>query len=257
MSRNDLAIDPTSLQRLLAALCLGLAAAAFGAAGWLYGLQPLAATLGNWHVASDYDEVPAKVVTRSGKARDGSTTTWLAARYEVGGKTYFAERLSVLDDDSLDEAYNSRVMRWLEAANRRNETKNVYVSPHHPEISVVSNNFPLPSVLARIPLALGFTLLALGAAIGTVGVMLDAAYYRRLRRNWRIWAVLVTLCALVFPIALRVGTDADSSEFAEDTVPVAAWILLMALFVIPRQMFSSEDSETVADVKPKRAQKSK
>lgn len=257
MSRNDIATAPTWPQRLLAALCWALAVAAFGVAGWLYGLQPLAATLGNWNLARDYDEVPAKVVTRSGKAPDGSTTTWLAASYEVGGKSYFAERLSVLDDDSPDEAYNSRVMRWLEAAKRRDETKNVYVSPHHPEIAVVSNDFPLPSVLARIPLALGFTLLALGAAIGTVGVMLDAAYYRRLRSNWRIWVVVATLCTLVFPINLRVGTDADSGEFAEDTVPVVAWILLMALFVLPRGMLSSEASETDTDVKPKRAQKSK
>ena len=107
--------------RALSALVWAVAAVVFGVTGWLYGMEPLVFSIGNWRFALDYSEVQAKVVTREGKAPDGTTVNWLAARYDVNGQSYFAERLSVLDDDSPDEAYNSRVLRRLEAAQRRNE----------------------------------------------------------------------------------------------------------------------------------------
>ena len=77
--------------RVLTALVLVVAAVAFGVTGWFYGVQPLAFAIDHWKLALDYSEVQAKVVTREGKAPDGMAVSWLAARYEVNGKTYFAE----------------------------------------------------------------------------------------------------------------------------------------------------------------------
>jgi hypothetical protein len=172
MTKNDAPARNHRPNPLFAASVWALAAVVFGVTGWLYGVQPLAIAIGNWKLALDYSDVQAKVVTREGKAPDGTAVSWLAASYEVNGNTYFAERLSVLDDDSLDEAYNSRVLRWLESAQRNNNGSiNVHVSPRHPEIALVSNDFPLPSLMSRAPLALGFTLLAIVGALGAVGAI--------------------------------------------------------------------------------------
>lgn len=227
--------------RVLTALVWAVAAVVFGVTGWLYGVQPLAFAIDHWKLALDYSEVPAKVVTLEGKAPDGTAVSWLAARYEVNGKTYFAERLSVLDDDSSDEAYNSRVMRWLESAQRRSETINVHVKPSHPEIALVSNNFPLPSLMSRAPLALGFILLAGVGLLGAVGALCNFGYYRRLRKYWKNWAVVATLCAIIFPLMLQVGTDADSGDFTVDVLVLFSVIAGGVLAVLIHMVVTDDD----------------
>ena len=233
--------------RVLTALAWALAAVVFGVTGWFYGLQPLAVDIGNWKLALDYSDVQAKVVTREGKAADGTAVSWLAASYEVNGKTYFAERLSVLDDDSLDEAYNSRVLRWLESAKRNNNgTINVHVSPRHPEIALVSNDFPLPSIMSRAPLARGFTLLAIVATLGAVGAAFNFGYYRRLSKNKLGWALTAVVCGLLFPIMLRVGTDADSGEFTVDVLVFFTAIATLVLYAVASNTLEkNDDGETV------------
>ena len=229
--------------RVLTALVWAVAAVVFGVTGWFFGVQPLAFAIGHWKLALDYSEVPAKVVTREGKAPDGTTVSWLAASYEVNGKTYFAERLSVLDDESPDEVYNSRVLRRLESAQRRSETINVHVSPHHPEIALVSNDFPLPSLICRAPLALGFTLLAGVGLLGAMGTLCNFGYSRRLRKYWKSWAVVASLCAIFFPLMLQVGTDADSGEFTEDVLVFFTVIAGGALWMQMRKVVSDDATE--------------
>ncbi len=243
--------------RVLTALVCALAAVAFGVTGWLFGVQPLASAIGHWQLALDYSEVPAKVVTREGKTPDGATLSWLAASYEVNGKTYFAERLSVLDDDSPGDVYNSRVLGWLEAAKRRSETINVYVSRLHPEIAVVSNALPLPSLICRVPLALGFTLLAGVGLLGALGALCNSGYSRRLRKYWKSWAVVATLCAIFFSLMLQVGTDAESGEFTEDVLVLFTTIAGGALWVQIRKMVSDDDATQVESVAAKRSGLSK
>lgn len=228
---------------MLTALVWAVAAVVFGVTGWLYGMQPLAFAIDHWKLALDYSEVQAKVVTREGKAPDGTAVSWLAARYQVNGKTYFAERLSVLDDDSPDEAYNSRVMRWLESAQRRSETINVHVNPRHPDIALVSNDFPLPSLMSHAPLALGFTLLAGVGLLGAVGAIGNFGYYRRLRKYWKSWAVVAALCAIIFPLMLQVGTDADSGDFTVD-IPVFFTVIAGGALSVLMHMLVSDDDRS-------------
>jgi len=237
---------PTALAWMVAALV-------FGAAGWLYGWQPLSIAIGNWRLASAYAAVQAKVVTREGKAADGTSATWLAASYEVNGKNYFAERLSVLDDDSLDEAYNNTVLGWLERAQRDSSGAiSVYVSPRHPEISLVSNELPLPSLMSRAPLALGFSLLAAVAALGAVGALCNFGYYRRLSKNKRGWVLTAALCGLVFPIMSRVGTDADSGEFTVDVMVFLTAIAALFLCVVTGNTLEKDADVVKATGKVKR-----
>ncbi len=243
MTKNDVPLRGSGPIPLLTAAVWALAGVVFGVIGWLYGLQPLAFAIGNWKLALDYSEVQAKVVAREGKAPDGTAVTWLAASYEVNGKTYFAERLSVLDDDSLDEAYNSRVMGWLESAQRGSRTIKVHVSPRHPEIALVSNDLPLPSLMSRAPLALGFSLLALVGALGALGAVCNFGYYRRLSKNKSGWGLTAALCGLVFPIMLRVGTDADSGEFTVDVLVFLTAIATLFLYAV-----TSNTLEKDADV---------
>ena len=230
MKKSAVVTHSAESNRVLTALAWAVAAVAFGLAGWFYGVQPLAMAIGNWKQALDYSVVPAKVVTREGKAPDGTAMSWLAASYEVNGTTYFAERLSVLDDDSLDEAYNSRVMRWLESAKRNNNgALNVHVSPRRPDIALVSNDLPFPSLMSRAPLALGFSLLSIVGALGAVGATFKFGYYRRLAKTRNGWALTAMLCALIFPLMLHVGTDADSGEF---TVDIAVFLTAVALLFL-------------------------
>lgn len=252
MTKNDAPASNRRPNQLLAASVWAVAAVVFGVTGWLYGVQPLAIAISNWKLALDYSEVQAKVVTREGKASDGTAVSWLAASYEVSGKTYFAERLSVLDDDSLDEAYNNRVLRWLESAKRNNNgTINVHVSPRHPEIALVSNDLPFPSLMSRAPLALGFTLLAIVATLGAVGAVFNFGYYRRLSKNKVGWAVTAVLCGLVFPIMLRVGTDADSGEFTVDALVFLTAIATLVLYAVTSNTLAKDDDGEKATDKVK------
>ncbi len=257
MNANDgMPNDATWPQRLLAALCWALAAVAFGVTSWLYGLQPLAIAVGNWKLALDYSDVEAKVVTRTRKAPDGTAVSWLAASYEVNGKTYFAERLSVLDDDSLDEAYNNRVLGWLETAQRGNRPINVHVSPRHPEIALVSNDFPLPSLMSRAPLAMGFTLLAGVGLLGAIGAVCNFGYYGRLRKYWKSWAVVATLCAIIFPLMLQVGTDADSGEFTVDVAVFFTAIAGLVLSVLLHTVVSDDEAAGATEAEGPAAKRS-
>lgn len=254
MTKNDASARDRSPSPLLAALVWALAAALFALTGWFYGLQPLAIALGNWTLARDYMVVQAKVATRTDKAPDGATISWPAASYDVNGKTYFAERLSVLDDDSPDEAYNSRVMRWLESATRNNNgIIDVYVSPRRPEIALVSNDLPFPSLMSRVPLALGFALLAIVATLGAVGALGNFGYYRRLANTRGGWALTAALCGLIFPLMLHVGTDADSGEFTVDFVVFLTAIAALFLYAVCTNTLEKGAGDDKADGILKRA----
>lgn len=216
--------------RLLAILLWALMAAVFGITGWLFGLEPLSIAIGNWRQARDYRPVQAKVVTRSGKEADGSSTSWLAASYDIDGKTYFAERLSVLDEDAPDEPSNAAVVKTLEASRGDDKTITVWVSPRKPEIAVVSRDLPLKSLWPRIPLGIGFPLMALAGVAGTIGALINFGYYRKLYDAAGLWGFSAAWCGFTFPILLLVTAESDVEFFVIAFVGVFALIGMFMLW---------------------------
>lgn len=211
-------------KRLLAALLWSLMTLTFGLVAWHFGLKPLFITIGNWNLARDYQAVDAKVVTRSGKASDGGTATWLAASYEVGGKTYFAERLTVLDDDDPDAMANADVEKTLQASTGEGKTIKVWVSPRKPEIAVVSRDLPLASLAALTPLALGFSVFALAGFFGAIGALSGLAYYRKMFDAVGLWVFASLWCGFIFPVLMLVLSQPSIEWFA------VAFVGLFAFF---------------------------
>ena len=196
-------------KRLLAALLWALVALVFGACAWLFGIEPIATALGNWQVAKDYRETDAKVVTRGAKDADGSTVNWVAAEYVVDGKTYLAERMSVLDDDGFDNPVNAAAAQKLESARSANAPAKIWVSPRRPEIALVSRDLPLGALLPRAPMAIGFAFIAIAGVAGFIGALVNFGYYRKLHAASGMWLFAGVWCGFMFPILLLVSTARD------------------------------------------------
>ena len=107
-------------KRLLAFLLWGLLAAIFGLCGWYFMLRPVATAVGNWSLARDYQSVQGEVVPHTGEDGNGSFT-WYGVRYASGVRTYETSRLSVLEDEAIDEPYNETVFKRLEQEARETE----------------------------------------------------------------------------------------------------------------------------------------
>jgi len=141
-------------------------AALFGPLAWLLGIDPLAAIVGNWIQARDYVSVPATVESRTAQDAEG-TFEYFVLRYERHGKMHETARMTVLEDDSIDERANKVVIQKLGQL-PRGQAASVWVSPRMPDVAIVSRDLPWSSMWPRIPLAIGYTLLAIGAFAGAL-----------------------------------------------------------------------------------------
>ncbi len=230
MANGDRSVHDTWGKRLLAVLLWSLMALIFGLVGWYFGLKPFAVTVGNWYQARDYQAVDAKVVSRSGKASDGETATWLAASYEIGGKAYYAERLTILDDDDPDAAANAAVDKMLQASRGEDKSIKVWVSPRKPEIAVVSRDLPLGSLLALTPLAIGFSLFGLAGLVGAVGALFGFGYYRHMFDAAGLWVFASLWCGFIFPVLMLVLSQPGIEWVAVVFVGVFALIGILLLW---------------------------
>ena len=104
-------------------------------------LKPVATAVGNWSLARDYQSVQGEVIPRTGQDEDGSFT-W-AVHYTVAGRNYETSRLSVLDDEAIDEPYNATVFKRLERAKAAGQTVEVWVSPRLPDAALLSRDLPV------------------------------------------------------------------------------------------------------------------
>lgn len=139
-------------------------AAIFGPLAWFFGIDPLLAAVGNWQQAQDYIAVPATVETRTGRDAEGSFE-YLALRYEREGKSYETTRMTVLEDMDIDTRANAQV---IEALRRSGANASVWVSPRLPEVAIASRELPWTSMWPRLPMTIGFSLLALAGLIGAL-----------------------------------------------------------------------------------------
>lgn len=196
-------------KRFLAALLWALMAAVFGLCGWFFMLKPVATATGNWFTARDYQPVQATAIKQTGTDSDG-TFTWYSARYDVGGKTYETSRLSVLDDEAIDEPTNAEVMKRLAQAQAANQPTGIWVSPRKPEIAVVSREFPMTTPLVmRTLISVGFAIFALAGVAGVIGALTGLGFYRSLFEAAPLWGFAAAWCGFIFPTLLLITNDGN------------------------------------------------
>ncbi len=198
-------------KRLAAALAWGLMAAVFGFTGWFFALKPVTVAMANWNLARDYKEIPATVVQRTGTDENGSFY-WQAARYEVDGKSYETSRMTVLEDEAIDEPANAVVMKGLDNARNNQKPVTIWVSPRIPEVAVASRDLPIGTLWPRALMGLGFAIFALAGVTGLFGALCGFSYYRRQFDAAGLWGFSAAWCGFIFPITLLVS-QADDVEF--------------------------------------------
>ena len=199
-------------KRLGVSLAWLLMAIVFSITGWFFAIKPLVTTWGNWNLARDYQPVEATVVERTGKD-DGGTFNWYAARYDVAGRTYETERLTVLEDEAIDEPSNDIVLKSLAKARNEQKTATIWVSPRRPDIAVVSRDLPLRSLWPSIPFAVVFSLFAAAGALGAIGTLANLSYCRRMNDAMGIWIFGALWCGFIFPVFAMMAAKGDADDW--------------------------------------------
>ena len=216
-------------RRIGAALIWALMAVGFGLVGWFFALQPVTVALGNWNLARGYKAVPATVVQRTGSDENG-TFYWQAARYEVDGKSYETSRMTVLEDEAIDEPANAAVMKGLDSARSTQKPVTIWVSPRIADIAVVSRDLPIRTLWARALMGAGFSILALAGVTGFFGALCGFSYYRRQFDAAGLWGFSAAWCGFVFPIMLLVSQEDDVEFFVLGIVGFFALIGVLMLW---------------------------
>jgi hypothetical protein len=211
MSNQTSHPHPNWGKRLLAVFGWSAMAAIFGLTGWHFGAKPLAVPMGNWVMARDYQPVEATVIERTGKD-DAGTFNWYAARYEISGKSYDTERLTVLEDGAIDEPSNAAVLKSLADARAQEKKVTVWVSPRKPDVALVSRDLPFGSLWSRAPFTIVFGVFALAGALGAVGALVGFSYYRNMVEATGLWVFGALWCGFIFPVLMLV-TSQPSVEF--------------------------------------------
>lgn len=201
----------------------------YGTTGWFFGLKPLSTTVGNWWLARDYQAVQGTVVERTGKDADGEFK-WLAVRYDVGGKTRETSRMTVLDDEAIDEPANDAVQTTLRANLGTEKPVTVWVSPRDPEVAVLSRDLPMKPVMARLPMAIGFALFALAGVSGALGALFSFGYYQKQFDAIGLWLFAALWCGFIFPVLLMVMTVVSIEWFVVGIVGFFALIGVLMLW---------------------------
>jgi len=229
---NDTIASPHAswFKRVLATLAWATMAALFGFTGWFFAVKPIVVGISNWRVAADYQAVMGSVVTQTAKAGDGTSYSWRAARYEIGGKQYLAERLTVLDEDDLDEPANAAVAKQLEDAQRESKPVTVWVSPRKPEIAVISRDLPVGALAPRLPMTLGFALVALAGIGGALGALPNFSYYRNLFDAVGIWGFGAAWSGFTLPMFSMVAREPHKETAALVFVGLFALVGLLLLW---------------------------
>ena len=214
--------------RLGTTLIWALFALIFGLTGWTFGLKPVATTLGNGWLARDYQAVDATIVERSGRDADGEFK-WLAARYEVAGKRHETSRMTLLDDDAIDEPANDVMQKSLRQNLASEKPVTVWVSPRDADVAVVSRDLPWRALLPRLPMAIGFTLFALAGVSGVLGALFSLPYYTNQFNAIGLWIFAAIWCAISFAFLRLVTSGGDAEWFV---VAIIGFFVMVGIIML-------------------------
>jgi hypothetical protein len=160
--------------------------AVFGSVGWFLAVEPVAVAVGNWRLTQDYVATPATVVANRGRDSNGEYT-WYSARYEVAGRSFDTARLSVLDNEKIDERFNAKVGERMRVAHANQQAIEVFVSPRKPEVAIVDRSLPLGSLWAIALVGASFAVFALAGLIGLLGALLKLSIYQKWHDVIALW----------------------------------------------------------------------
>jgi Protein of unknown function (DUF3592) len=228
MKRRGNQLIPSSKTRAWVCAAWLAMAFVFGVAGWFFAIEPLAVAIGNWQQARDYQATPATVTQRSGKDAGGSFD-WYVAQYRIGERPYETARLTVLENEDIDEPSNDAVLKTLEKASKEKQSITVWVSPRKPEVAIVNRDLPLRSLWGRLPTAIGFSIFAIAGVMGALGCLGNFAYYRRMVDASGHWLFSALWCGFIFPMLIVVARSNGVEWIAAAVVGLFA--LIGALFL--------------------------
>ncbi|MCC7069355.1 MAG: DUF3592 domain-containing protein [Burkholderiales bacterium] len=203
-------------------------AVVFALAGWFFMLKPVSIAVGNALLARDYQRVPGEVVMHTGRDAEGAFT-WYSARYTVAGRSYDTQRLSVLDDEAIDNPWNARIVAGMAKAAAAAQSVDVWVSPRRPEIALLSRELPLARLWARVFGGIGFAIFTLAGIAGAIGALAALPYYRRMHAAAFMWLFSAFWCGFVFTVNVVLWDEEPREWFALAFVGLFVLIGLLVL----------------------------
>lgn len=156
--------------RLVVLLFSAVFAVAFGLGGYFIGLKPLVHTLWAASEVRSWQPVAAQVLsTELQQHADGDGTNYQVRaryRYEFAGRPYESTRIGLDPTDMADNVsdWHERWHTQLQAAQSSGQRIKVLVDPQAPSRSLIDPSIRWAMQIFRLPFALVFTAVGLGAA---------------------------------------------------------------------------------------------
>ena len=170
MAREDKHKANTPGKYLVVLLFSAVFALAFGSGGFWFGLKPLVQTLRAAVEVRGWQPVQAQVLgTELQHNSDSDGTTYRVRaryRYEFAGRSYVGTRVGLDSTDTADNIsdWHQRWHAQLQGAQAREQAITILVDPRNPAQSLIDPSIRWQMQLFRLPFALVFTGVGLGAA---------------------------------------------------------------------------------------------
>ena len=235
-------------------------AVAFGLGGYFAGLRPLGQTLWTAWQVRQWQPVPAQVLSAELEQRrdsEGSVTYALKARYQYafGGQRHEGTRVGLDAQGGADNIgdWHSQWHGRLQQAQARNEPVTVYVNPLRPAEALIDPSIRWRLQVFRLPFALVFTAVGVGAACMFVLLLLgrdrsagaqppgpglppQGQHSARSSLHGTAtgaWIFSLLWCGLSFPMGVLVWSDRGASGWAKGFISmfVVVGVILLAFAV--------------------------
>lgn len=225
----------TWLMRLPGLLFSGVFMLAFGLVGIFFGVKPVIETLAMAWTVQDWPTVPAEVLhaqLHESRGSKGSITYRVEARYRyvIDDQGYESQRIG-LDESSGSDNIGDWHQRWadrLQASQAQNLKVLAYVDPANPARAVLEPHIRWPMLFFRLPFALVFTGVGLGAGWAFIricrGQPAQPEVQRKLNGRKGGAAALGVFaffwCGLCLPMVALVWSDGDASWVAKLVISI-------------------------------------
>ncbi|WP_374438040.1 DUF3592 domain-containing protein [Inhella sp.] len=223
------------LMRLPGLLFSGVFMLAFGLVGIFFGIKPTIETLAMAWTVQGWQAVPAEVLhaqLHEHRGSKGSTTYRVEARYRyvIDDQAHESERIG-LDESSGSDNIGDWHQRWadrLQTSQAQNLKVLAYVDPANSARAVLEPHIRWPMLFFRLPFALVFTGVGLGAGWAFIricrGQPAQPEIQRKLDTRGGGAAALGLFaffwCGLCLPMVALVWSDGDASWVAKLVISV-------------------------------------
>lgn len=225
----------TWLSRLPALLFCAVFMLAFGAVGLFFGIKPTLETLAMAWAVQGWQPQPAEVLhaeLHESRGSKGGSTYRVAARYRyvIDDQAYESERIG-LDESTGSDNIGDWHERWaerLKASQAQGLKVLAYVDPANPARAVLEPHIRWPMLFFRLPFALVFSAVGLGAAWALVQICRGRPLQPSAARPFagrRSAAAPLGLfaffwCGLSFPMVALVWSDPEAGGVTKAVISV-------------------------------------